>query len=178
MSETTLSPGKRRLKKQVQKHRRKVSETQTENAAPLARLLPAASTSTEAILASSYAQTSPMPSPRLSAARRRSHRHYHSRPKFDEDLVSEAGASTLSSGGGGAGGISASNSLRLTSGQPKASPTKHGSLSKQLSLEGEAFKKQVISTRASQQPPPHLAASSNGKFFFKSQIIICDFDHI
>ena len=41
VAESTLSPGKRRLKKQVQKHRRKVSETQTENSGPpLVRLLP------------------------------------------------------------------------------------------------------------------------------------------
>ena len=104
VSETTLSPGKRRLKKQVQKHRRKVSETQTENSAPLARLLPggttgagAASTSTEAILlASSYAQTSPVASPRL-AARRRSHRHYHSRPKFETEVDVDVLAGSLSS---------------------------------------------------------------------------------
>ena len=134
VAEATLSPGKRRLKKQVQKHRRKVSETQTENAAPLARLLPASSTSTEAILASSYAQTSPVASPRL-AARRRSHRHYHSRPKFEVDDVVLP---------------SASNSLRLTSSQPKSPPSR--GLSKQISLEGENFKKQVIS-RPSQQPP-------------------------
>ena len=102
VTESTLSPGKRRLKKQVQKHRRKVSETQTENSAPLARLLPggtsgAASTSTEAILlASSYAQTSPVASPRL-AARRRSHRHYHSRPKFETEVDVDVLAGSLSS---------------------------------------------------------------------------------
>ena len=44
------------------------NEVQTENASPLARLLP--TSSTEAIVSSSsFAQTSPLPSPRLSSAR-------------------------------------------------------------------------------------------------------------
>ena len=61
-----LSPGKRRLKKQVQKHRRKVSEVQTETDAttPLARFLPTSGSTDAIISASSYAQTSPLPSPR------------------------------------------------------------------------------------------------------------------
>ena len=152
VSETTLSPGKRRLKKQVQKHRRKVSETQTENTGqpPLARFLPGtsstASTDQAAILASSYAQTSPLASPRLSAARRRSHRHYHSRPKFEPDTdVNNTGS--LSS----VNVPSASNSLRVTSSQTRSPPNRLG-LSKQLSLEGETFKKQVISRLPSQPP--------------------------
>jgi hypothetical protein len=72
-SESTLSPGKRRLKKQVQKHRRKVNEVQTEDSAPLAKFLPSSEASVEAV-ALSFAQTSPLPSPRL-ASRRRSHHH-------------------------------------------------------------------------------------------------------
>lgn len=94
LEDKSLSPGKRRLKKQVQKHRRKVSEVQTENASqPLARFLPTSS-STEAIT-STFAQTSPLPSPRISRHRRshRGHYHYLHQPSRSQQAASISGLS-------------------------------------------------------------------------------------
>ena len=84
--EKSLSPGKRRLKKQVQKHRRKESSSsQTENPTPLARFLPS-SNSTE-VLCSSQVQTSPMASPRF--ASRRFRKHHHHAPRRLEEAPSQ-----------------------------------------------------------------------------------------
>ena len=85
-----LSPGKRRLKKQVQKHRRKESSQQTDQPTPLARFLPS-SNSTE-VLSSSQVQTSPMNSPRFGSSRRfnrKSHHHQHHTPRRLEEAPSQ-----------------------------------------------------------------------------------------
>ena len=85
--EKSLSPGKRRLKKQVQKHQRRKesSSSQTENPTPLARFLPS-SNSTE-VLCSSQVQTSPMASPRF--ASRRFRKHHHHTPRRLEEAPSQ-----------------------------------------------------------------------------------------
>lgn len=80
--EKSLSPGKRRLKKQVQKHRRKETSQQTENPTPLARFLPS-SNSTE-VLSSSQVQTSPLNSPRFGSSRRFRKHHHHAPRRLEE----------------------------------------------------------------------------------------------
>ena len=83
-----LSPGKRRLKKQVQKHRRKETSQQTDHPTPLARFLPS-SNSTE-VLSSSQVQTSPMNSPRFGSSRRfRKSHHQHHTPRRLEEAPSQ-----------------------------------------------------------------------------------------
>ena len=154
LSDQALSPGKRRLKKQVMKHRKRAADSlnQTdETNAPIAKVLPAMGSSSVNAVASHFAQTSPVASPRSS--RRRSHRYLnskdfrriflylnqifrHPKPKFEDDFGNDV---RLQTGG----------SLRLSRNEAKASQsrlqqqisaTASPGLSKQRSLEGENFR--------------------------------------